>query len=134
MAGKASVVLVVAGIFMASAAAAGTAPANVRLYNAYACTLQGTPGLTYIVEGASYGNLHGACLAFKTALAQKELRWGLHPPSFSSDESWKATWINRKLRLKLNMLAKPVPAVAAVIRAVSGELNSGWQRTGMSYP
>jgi hypothetical protein len=67
-------------------------------------------------------------------LGQKELRWGLHPPSFSSGESWKATWINYKLGVKLNMLAKPVSAVSAVIRAISGVLNSDWHRTGENYP
>jgi hypothetical protein len=123
------------GVLVAlSVVVADGAQGGASLYNAYACTLQGTTGLTYIVEGAGYPNTHGACLAFKKALDQRELRFGLHPPSFSSDESWKATWINRKLRLKLNMLARPVPAVPQLIKAVSGILGRGWQRSGMSYP
>jgi len=121
-------------IVVALAAGGASARASSELYDSYACTLQGTTGLTYIVEGATDANLTGACLAFKKALAQKELRWGLHPPSFSSGESWKATWINRKLKLKLNMLGVKVPELPVLIRAVSGILNADWKRSSMSYP
>jgi hypothetical protein len=115
---------------------AGAANAQPKLYDAYACTLQGTTGLTYIIEGSSYGTLRGACLAFKRTLSQSELRWGLHPPSFSSGETPQATWMSNRLRLKLTLLAVRVPLLKQLIRAVNAQLSPAvWQRVATSnYP
>lgn len=114
--------------------AAGAANKQGELYNTYACTLQGITGLTYVVEGASSSTLHGACLAFKRALHQSELRWGLHAPSFSSGETPQATWLSRSLRLKLTLLAVKLPALPALIRADAALLSpTTWRRVPTSY-
>jgi hypothetical protein len=124
--------LSVVALLCASLAAAATASArsgSTNLYDAYSCTLQGSTGLTYIVEGAKYSALRNACFGFKDALQQRQLRWGLHSPSFSSGERAQATWIAPSAKLKLTMLSRDVPAKADLIRAISSVLKpSIWHR------
>lgn len=128
-------VVVFAALIMALALV-GTASAGENQYDRYACTIQGTPGLTYIVEGSRYGGLTTFCRAWKRSLHQRQLRWGLHAPSFSSGESPKATWVSRKLELKLTLLAVQVPATKQLVRIVNGLLSpSIWRRVSTSnYP
>jgi hypothetical protein len=113
-----------------------SATATTQRYDAYACTLQGTTGLTYVVEGSSLTTIRGICPVFERLFHQRQLRWGLHPPSFSSQESAKATWISRSLRAKLTLLAVPVPSLSALIRAVGALLSPKvWHRASTSnYP
>jgi hypothetical protein len=129
--------LVAALVLCTALVAAATATAgygSTNIYDSYACTLQGTPGLTYIVEGARYSTLRSACLSFKGVLQQRQLRWGLHSPSFSSGERAQATWIAPSLKLKLTMLSVDVPAKAALIRAVGHILKPTiWHRASTSY-
>lgn len=128
--GVAVIVALTAGGTSASAHGART-----TIWSNYACTLQGTTGLTYIVETQRYSDIRPLCRALKVVLKQRQLRWGLHPPSFSSDEPWQATWINRHAKAKITMLARNVPAVRALKRAVNHILTSGgsWRRVGQSY-
>jgi hypothetical protein len=120
---------------MAAAVTAGTASASTRLYNKYACTLQGTVGLTYIIESSSATTIQGICPVLKKVLGQTQLRWGLHPPSVSSGETASATWISTRLKTKINMLARQLPALPALIRAVGRVLSPAiWHRSAISYP
>jgi hypothetical protein len=124
--------LTLTAAFLTSAAVASTHSTNI--YDSYACTLQGSTGLTYIVEGARPSALRSACLGFRGVLHQRQLRWGLHAPSFSSGEHAQATWIAPSLKLKLTMLSVDVPAKAALIRAVHSILSpTVWHRVSTSY-
>jgi hypothetical protein len=129
--------LVAALVLCTALVAAATATAgygSTNIYDSYACTLQGTTGLTYIIEGARYSTLRSACLSFKGVLGQRQLRWGLHAPSFSSGERAQATWIAPSLKLKLTMLSVDVSAKAALIRAVGHILKPTiWHRASTSY-
>jgi hypothetical protein len=126
--------LVAAALFVVALVGAGSARAQTRLYSSYSCTLQGTHGLTYVLEGSSSSTIHGACVAFKSTLHQTELRWGLHAPSFSSGESARATWLSASLHLKLTLLAVKVPALASLVREVAAVLStSTWRRVSTSY-
>jgi hypothetical protein len=119
-------------VFAAATAAAGYGATN--LYDSYSCTLQGSTGLTYIVEGTKYSALRNACLGFKAAFGQRQLRWGLHSPSFSSGERAQATWIAPSAKLKLTMLSVDVPAKAELIRTVGSVLSpTVWHRVSTSY-
>jgi len=123
-------------VCVAVIATSTTASARPVLYDAYACTLQGTPGLSYIVEGDKYTSLRSACLNFKRVLSQRQLRWGLHSPSFSSGERAQATWIAPTLKLKLTILTVDVPLKTQLIRAVGSILKPAvWHRVSTSnYP
>jgi hypothetical protein len=92
--------------------------------------------VTYIVEGSQYRRVRSACPSLEYLFNQRQLRWGLHPPSSSSGEHARATWIAPSLRLKLTLLGVDVPAMPKLIRAVGRALKSSvWHRVSTSnYP
>jgi hypothetical protein len=61
---------------MAAAVTAGTASASTRLYNQYACTLQGEVGLTYIIESSS-----ATCDGWYVSFLRPSSRVGHEAPS-----------------------------------------------------
>lgn len=133
---KRILILTVSAILTCSLAAGATAAMlHQTAYDTYACTLQGTPHLTYVVESDNDSTLITLCRGLESVLSQSELRWGLHSPSFSSGETPQATWQAPKFKTKITMLSLKVPALPPLIRAVGSILSpSVWHRTGISYP
>jgi hypothetical protein len=126
--------LTLVAVAVACGATAAAGYGSTSIYDSYSCTLQGTSGLTFIVEGARYSALRSACLSFKVVFQQRQLRWGLHSPSFSSGERPQATWMAPSAKLKLTMLGVDVPAKTALIRAVGSVLKpSVWHRVSTTY-
>jgi len=126
------VALVLCAVVASATASAGDGSANI--YDSYSCTLRGSTGITFIVEGTSYSALRNACLGFKHAFHQRQLRWGLHSPSFASGQRPQATWMSPSAKLKLTMLSIEIPAKADLIRALSSELKPAvWHRVSTSY-
>jgi hypothetical protein len=121
-------------VFLMAATTAAAETRSADIYDSYSCTLQGMTGITVIVEGTSYSGLRNACLGFKDAFQQRQLRWGLHAPSYSSSELPQATWIAPTAKLKLTILSVDVPAKADLIRAIGSVLKpSIWHRVPTSY-
>jgi hypothetical protein len=124
----------VALVLCVAAATSAAGYGSTNIYDSYSCTLQGQTGVTFIVEGTRLSGLRNACLGFKDAFQQRQLRWGLHAPSFSSGEHAQATWIAPSAKLKLTLLTVDVPAKADLIRAVGSVLKSPvWHRVSTSY-
>ena len=119
---------------MAALALAASSTAASNVYDSYACTLQGQTGITYIVEGTNLAGLRSACLGFKDLLQQRQLRWGLHSPSYSSGERAQATWIAPSAKLKLTVLTVDAPAKNELIRGLSLVLKPAvWHRVSTRY-